>query len=100
MICPLRRGRQKLAKLQADLDRELVAQQIQEEELDQLQKEFQAMESVLQQELSQALEELENKSSKLEKRDSKLQAASQGLEAANWLAEGVKAELDHVRSIF
>ena len=95
-----REANEKLAKLQADLDRELVAQQSREGELDQLQKEFWAIESVLRQELSQAREELENISSKLEKRDSELQAASQGLDAANWLAEGIKAEPDRERSVF
>ena len=71
-----READEKLVKLQADLDHELVAQQNRAGEMDRLRKEFQVKELVLRQELSQ---ELENKSLEVEKRDFELQVASQGL---------------------
>ena len=67
-----READERLVKLQADLDRELVAQLSRKGELDQLPKEFQATELVLQRELFQARKELKNKSSELERRDSEL----------------------------
>ena len=89
-----REANEKLAKLQADLDRELVAQRSREGEFDRLRMEFQAIELVLQQELFQAREELEKKGSELAKKDSELHAAFQGLKVVSRLAEGDKAELD------
>ena len=77
-----------------------MAKQNRKGELDHLQTEFQATESVLRQELFQDQEELENKGSELKKKDFELQVASQGLEAANRLAKGDKTELDHERIAF
>ena len=67
-----RQADEKLARLQADLDRELVAKRSWKGELDHLRTEFQATESVLWQELFWAWEELENKGSELKKKDSEL----------------------------
>ena len=58
-----READERLVKLHADLDCELVAQRCRKGELYRLQKKFQVEESVLQQELFQAREELKNKSS-------------------------------------
>ena len=71
-----RKADERIAKLQADLDCELVAQRSKEGELDWLWKDFQGTELVLRKELSKAREELKNKSSELEERDSELLAAS------------------------
>ena len=86
-----------LARLQADLDRELVVQRNREGELDQLSAEFKVTESALRQELFQAQEELE-KDSELE--DSELHVSSKRLDAANQLIEGTKAKLDCEKIIF
>jgi len=79
------------SKLQADLDYELAVQRSHEGELDQFWAEFEAMESVLRQELSQAQEEL---------KDSELQVASKRLEGANWLVKGAKSKFDCERIAF
>ena len=76
-----RQADDKLASLQAELDRESAARRGQEHELDRLWEELEKERSEF------------GKDFELDQKDSELQAASKALEAASKLAEDIKAEL-------